>query len=146
MIRRLRISGYKSLKDFSADLSPLSVVFGPNAAGKSNFLDALQLLSLLTTSKTLKQAFEPPYRGRPLQSFTFPAGGLEELLKRETVTFTLSVDVELSESIRKKVENEILEMRKGIFLDLSDRLKMRTAQLTERPFPEEGEGEKTLCR
>ena len=61
MLNRILIRGYKlSLGDIEVRLSPLSVLFGPNAAGKSNFLDALQLLSKLATSKTVKEAFEPP--------------------------------------------------------------------------------------
>ena len=41
MLRRVHIKGYKSLADAEVFLQPLSVLFGPNAAGKSNFLDAL---------------------------------------------------------------------------------------------------------
>ena len=44
MLERIRIKGYKSLSDPEVRLSPLTLLFGPNAAGKSNFLDALQLL------------------------------------------------------------------------------------------------------
>jgi predicted ATPase len=33
------------LRDVDVTLRPLPVLFGPNAAGKSNFIDALQLLS-----------------------------------------------------------------------------------------------------
>ena len=66
MLTRIHIQGYKSLKNVEVRLSELSVLFGPNAAGKSNFLDCLQLLSKLATSRTIKEAFEPPYRGKPL--------------------------------------------------------------------------------
>jgi AAA15 family ATPase/GTPase len=41
MLKRVKIQGYKSLVDVEVKLQPLSVLFGPNAAGKSNFLDAL---------------------------------------------------------------------------------------------------------
>ena len=75
MLKRIRIRGYKSLEDVEVRLSQLVVLFGPNAAGKSNLLDALQLLSKLGTSRTLKEAFEPPYRGKPLESFTIGKKG-----------------------------------------------------------------------
>ncbi len=39
MLKRIKIKGYKSLVDVDVSLRPLSVLFGPNAAGKSNFLD-----------------------------------------------------------------------------------------------------------
>ena len=45
MLTRIRGNGYKSLKRLDLKLADLSVLFGPNAAGKSNFLDCLQLLS-----------------------------------------------------------------------------------------------------
>ena len=40
MLTRIRIKGYKSFHDVEVRLSPLAVMFGPNAAGKSNLLDA----------------------------------------------------------------------------------------------------------
>jgi AAA15 family ATPase/GTPase len=67
VIKRVHITGYKSLRELEVRLQPLSVLFGPNAAGKSNFLDALQLVSRTATSRTLTEAFEPPYRGTPLE-------------------------------------------------------------------------------
>lgn len=45
MLKRVKIQGYKSLVDVEVHLRPLSVLSGPNASGKSNFLDALQFLS-----------------------------------------------------------------------------------------------------
>ena len=81
MLKRVVIQGYKSLVDLDLTLQPLTVLFGPNAAGKSNFLDAMQLLSRMAFSRTLKEAFEPPYRGKPLESFTLGPEGLPELLR-----------------------------------------------------------------
>jgi len=45
MLKRIKIEGYKSFKQFELRLRPLMVIMGPNATGKSNFLDALYLLS-----------------------------------------------------------------------------------------------------
>jgi predicted ATPase len=97
MLKRVKIQGYKSLEDVEVYLQPLSVFFGPNASGKSNFLDALQLLSRITTSNNLNDAFRPPYRGTPLESFTFGANGIKELLVKEHVSFTFEVDIEVSQ-------------------------------------------------
>ena len=55
MLKRIRIEGYKSLTDIEVSLEPLTVLFGPNAAGKSNLLDALYLLSKLGTSPDLER-------------------------------------------------------------------------------------------
>ena len=35
MLKRIHIKGYKSLSDVAVELEPLTVLFGPNAAGKS---------------------------------------------------------------------------------------------------------------
>ena len=113
MLKRIRIRGYKSLADVDIELQPLSVLFGPNGAGKSNFLDALQLLSRIANCKTLKEAFDPPYRGKPLESFSFSQGGLEYLLTQDTARFSIEVDVELADAVVFAVNDQIREMRKG---------------------------------
>ncbi len=112
MLKRIKIKGYKSLVDLEVRLSPLSVLFGPNAAGKSNFLDVLQLLSGIVTSRTLKEAFEPPYRGKPLESFSFGRDGIKGLLKKESASFSIEVDVELSENVVDTVNSQIREMKR----------------------------------
>ncbi len=113
MLRKIRIQHYKSLSDIDVVLSPLSVLFGPNAAGKSNFLDALQLLSRIADSRTLKDAFEPPYRGKPLESFAFGDDGIKGLLRQETASFSIEADIGLSDSVKARVNHQIREMRKS---------------------------------
>lgn len=112
MLRKIKILGYKSLVDAEVCLNPLSVLFGPNAAGKSNFLDALQLLSGVATSRTLKEAFEPPYRGKPLESFAFGEKGIKGLLGKEVVSFSMEADVELSNTVVDLVNRQIREMKR----------------------------------
>ena len=112
MIKRIKVKGYKSLVDLEVQLRPLSVLFGPNAAGKSNFLDLLQLLSRLATSRTLKEAFAPPYRGLPLESFTFGPDGLGGLVKQDSISFSIEVDVQLSPTTVDSVNRQIRDMKK----------------------------------
>lgn len=114
MLKGIRVQGYKSLVDVSVALQPLSVLFGPNAAGKSNFLDLLQLLSRMATSRTLKEAFDPPYRGKPLESFSFGEGGLAELLARDSASFSIEADLVLSSHIIDTVGREIKEMKRPV--------------------------------
>lgn len=113
MLNRVRIQGYKSLRDLEVRLQPLSVLFGPNAVGKSNFLDALQLLSKLVSSRTLKDAFEPPYRGKPLESFSFPPTGIKGLLERDVLSFSIEVDFTLSDAVVRSVNRQIRDMRQS---------------------------------
>ena len=112
MLTRARIKGYKSLEDAEVRLEALAVLFGPNAAGKSNFLDALQLLSKLGTSRTVKEAFNPPYRGKPIESFTVGNGGLKGLIKRERLVFSIEVDLRLSDMVVDAVNRQIRDMRR----------------------------------
>ena len=111
MLKRIKIRGYKSLVDLELDLKPLSVLVGPNASGKSNFLDALQLLSRMATCQTLEDAFEPPYRGHPLESFTFGDEGIKSLMEKESVSFSIEVDVQLSNAVVESVNRRIQEIR-----------------------------------
>jgi predicted ATPase len=41
----IRIEGFRSFKRVELDLSPLSVLIGPNSSGKSNFLDLMSLMA-----------------------------------------------------------------------------------------------------
>lgn len=112
MLNRVHVKGYKSLDDVEVRMPPLAVLFGPNAAGKSNFLDALQLLSKLGTSRTLKEAFDPPYRGKPLESFTVGEGGIRGLVERERLVFSIEADLHLSDAVVESVNRQIRDMRR----------------------------------
>lgn len=66
MLRRLRVQGFKSLRDVEISFPRFTVLFGPNAAGKSNLLDAIQALARVGTSRTLSDALSEPIRGYPI--------------------------------------------------------------------------------
>src|SRR3989338_11715686 len=80
MLKNLTVRGFKSLKDVTVEFPRMAVLFGPNAAGKSNLLDAIQALSRIGTQRTLADALSEPIRGYPIEAFSFPSGGLAELL------------------------------------------------------------------
>ncbi len=111
MIKRIKINGYKSFRDFSLELRPLTVILGPNAGGKSNFLDVIYFLSRAVSQNNLKSAFEG-HRGFPLESFYYGEEGYEGLLKKSSVQFSLEVDVELSDRVIGQVE-EIVKAKRG---------------------------------
>lgn len=96
MVRRVRIAGFKSLADVELNLPRLAVLAGPNAAGKSNVLDALQMLARAGTQRTLADALAPPIRGFPTEVFTLPSGGLPEFLELPSASFNIEADLELS--------------------------------------------------
>ncbi|MCS0639105.1 AAA family ATPase [Streptomyces sp. LP05-1] len=83
-LRRIRISDYRSIASCDVRLGPLTVLAGPNAAGKSNFLDAIRFVrDALRTSP-----------GQALEA----RGGLEEVLHRDSTgrradTFCIRLEV-----------------------------------------------------
>lgn len=73
MLTRIEIDGFKTFEEFSLNLGPFAVILGSNAAGKSNFFDAIRLLSHLAKTD-LREALKG-LRGEPLELFRRQADG-----------------------------------------------------------------------
>lgn len=70
MITKIKINGFKSFLNFEMEFSPLTVIAGTNASGKSNLFDALHLLSNLA-KMDLRSAFSnKQLRGEVSELFT----------------------------------------------------------------------------
>ena len=95
MLNRLTVRGFKSLRDVTVDLPKLAVLFGPNAAGKSNLVDAVHALSWLGNARTLFDALGGPLpiRGHAFEAFSMAPDGLPALLQRGSARFTLEADL-----------------------------------------------------
>ncbi len=108
MLKRLAVQGFKSLANTSIAFPRMAVLFGPNAAGKSNLLDAIQALSRIGTERTLADAMASPIRGYPIEAFSFPAGGLQELLGATRASFSLEADLGVGkDAYRYRIETAI---------------------------------------
>ena len=110
MLKKLTVRNFKSLVDVSVEFPALSVLFGPNAAGKSNLLDAIAALSWIGNVRTLSDVLDRPIpvRGHAFEAFSFPAGGLPALLKQPDARFTLEADLSVGrEWYRYRVEPRI---------------------------------------
>jgi predicted ATPase len=108
MLKRLTVRGFKSLKDVTVKFPRMAVLFGPNASGKSNFLDAIQALSRIGTQRTLKDALREPIRGYPIEAFSFPSAGLAGLLSASSAKFSLEADLTRErDAYRYRVDVEI---------------------------------------
>lgn len=70
MITYIKINGFKSFQNFEMAFTPLTVVAGTNASGKSNLFDALQLLSRLANADKIHTAFREEQRGDMYELFT----------------------------------------------------------------------------
>ncbi|MDD5393934.1 MAG: AAA family ATPase [Thiothrix sp.] len=51
----VEIRGFRSLKDVSVDLSPLTVLIGANGAGKSNFIKFFEMMRWLMDGRSLRE-------------------------------------------------------------------------------------------
>jgi predicted ATPase len=82
-ISRMRLRNYKSIARCDVALGPLTVLIGPNASGKSNFLDALAFLARALET-TPSQAIEE-------------RGGVNAILRTvPTLTDSFSIEVEVA--------------------------------------------------
>lgn len=98
MLERLTVRGFKSLRDSTFEPAPrLSVLFGPNATGKSNLLEATHALSAMASARTFRDVLGPPLpvSGYPFESFSLPPGGAAALHKDDgpEPAFTLEADL-----------------------------------------------------
>lgn len=94
MLRRLLVSGFKSLADVTVEFPRLSVLFGPNSAGKSNLLHAIQALSRIATERTLTDALDGrTLRGYAFELFALPQGGVSKLLESSEAPFSTEADL-----------------------------------------------------
>ena len=96
MLRRLTVRNFKSLGDVTVDLPQLAVLFGPNAAGKSNFLEAIQALSWIGNARTLHDALNAAYpvRGYAFEALPFAAEGFPAQFARGSESFALEADLD----------------------------------------------------
>lgn len=93
MLESLHVQGFKSLGDVTLPCPQLTVLFGPNAAGKSNLLESIEALSRIGTLRTIPDALAHPIRGHPIEAFAFPSEGLPGLLSMERTSFTLGARI-----------------------------------------------------
>ena len=110
MLTKLTVRKFKSLGDVTVDLPRLAVLFGPNAAGKSNLLDAIQALSSMGNAHTLTDALRRPLavRGHPFEAFSFGSDGLPGLLQKQSARFVLEADLTTEKGkYRYRIEPEI---------------------------------------
>lgn len=110
MLKKLTVRNFKSLNDVTVELPRLAVLFGPNAAGKSNLLDAIQALSRIGNAPTLSDALgqSSPIRGHSVEAFSLVPDGLPGLSRKGSAQFTLEADLITGEgNYRYRIEPQI---------------------------------------
>lgn len=124
MLERLKVERFKSLRDVTVELGRLNVVFGPNAAGKSNLLESLVLLSRLVQERTLADAFNSGIRGYPVEAFSFGEDGVEGFMARPQAS--LRLEARLSGARRGALDYHVevgVRPQTGELLLLDERLQ-----------------------
>jgi predicted ATPase len=58
MLTKFTLANFKSYRNATLDLSPLTLLIGANASGKSNALEAMQMLSWLSRGRRLEDVFQ----------------------------------------------------------------------------------------
>lgn len=116
MIQRVRIQGFRSLKDITWEPGKLNVVIGPNGSGKSNLLRALRLLQRSAhgelPTQVLRQGGIAPllWDGQAQELAwnlkTEPLGGDRDAVK-EALTYELRLR-QLGGSSAYRIEHELL--------------------------------------
>lgn len=91
MIKQLRLENWKSFRDATLHIDPLTVLIGTNASGKSNALDALQFLARIAAGGALTTALQGDHNLPGLR------GGLEWATRHPHRAFALGVTVQTDE-------------------------------------------------
>src|SRR5437588_9926027 len=113
MLTRIEIDGFKTFEGFQMDLGPLLFILGPNAAGKSNFFDALHLLSRLAWTD-VGAAFSK-VRGEPLELFRRESEGFPG--KRMRFVAEVLVQPRLRDPFGKMVKLKHTRMRYEVVVE-----------------------------
>lgn len=115
---KVRAKNFLSLRDVTVELQPLNVLVGPNAGGKSNFLDVIEFLG-----DAVRQDLRPAIDKR---------GGIERVRFRGATSGRIEIGIEAavtrysSESARDSYSLKIGESRRGLVREEEFRFK-RTA-------------------
>jgi len=84
LLTKVRVEGFRSLRNVTLDLAPINVLIGPNGAGKSNLLTALRLPTIMRT--------------QGLRLWVGEQGGASKLLHYgPETTSDLEIDLEFTE-------------------------------------------------
>lgn len=87
MLERLRLTDFKSFADEQAELSPLTLLVGANASGKSNFLDALRFLQQTKVDRSFSEILDGEERSAG--AWEGIRGGAREAARVDTSVFAI---------------------------------------------------------
>ena len=116
MIKRLTIKNFKCLRDIDISLGNFNVLIGPNDTGKTSFLDALLMLSKISTTNVLGQCFQDSWSLEKIKWIGSPEPEIQFGLQYKDLEYSLDVTtvagkpVVKNESLRNS-ENTLLQIQ-----------------------------------
>jgi predicted ATPase len=114
MITRIEALGYRCLRYVSQSLDPFQVLVGPNASGKTTFLDAIAFLGRLVSDGP-DAAIE-----ERTQNF------YDLLWRRRGTRFELAVEAQIPEELRERLtDNDLRTIRYEIALSIDPKTQER---------------------
>lgn len=129
-ITELRLTSFKSYRDVALPLAPLTVMIGRNGGGKSNALDALEVLSRLVRGGEIRDALDGarrdagPVRGGiegcpPIGSDTFELG---VTIDRDGAEVRLDVEIQVRPQVQILRETLTAEVdrRRRVLLETTE--------------------------
>ena len=134
-VTRIEALGFRSLRYVSQRLGPFHVLVGPNASGKSAFLDVLAFLGDLhrVDLKHAIMGYEP--RGIPLRA-TDPR---HLTWMRNGTSFELAVEAAIPDSLRERLRNGSVGVcRYEITVDVSEPFHIARENLWLKPEEDAG--------
>ncbi len=109
MLTQIEALNYRALRYVSQSLTPFQVLIGPNASGKSTFLDTIAFLGDIVTKQTLTDAVRE--RSTDIRDLTW---------MRSSDWFELAIEADIPGSLQSDYERLRYEMRIGIQEDTSE--------------------------
>ena len=129
-LKRVVLNNYKSIKECSVNLGPLTFLLGQNGAGKSNFLDALRLVA-----ESLNTSLEHALRER---------GGIKEVRRRSAghpTHFGIRLEWQLSNETEGVYAFRVGAQEKGGFEIQQEECRVFQQGRLEASFYKVGDGQ-----
>jgi predicted ATPase len=131
IVTRIEALGYRSLQYVSQSLSPFHVLVGPNASGKSTFLDVVAFLGDI-----LRGGLEVAVQGDPRLGIPLRAPDAKQLTwMRQGGRFELAIELSIPPERRARLKNGGADLcRYEMAIDVSGQLRIAAETLWLKPI------------
>lgn len=118
MITRIKINGFKSLLETELYFGPFTCIAGANAAGKSNFFDALMFLSSLADNTVLQAA-------KSIRSEGQKHSNIKDIFFKSGSGYYDTMSFEVDMLVPKKAEDDLGQMAEAKITSLKYILELK---------------------